>query len=91
MLKRGVAQIGRALRSGRRGRGFESRHLDFLCAGITQLVEYLTRNEEAVGSSPISSLKKAQKQGIRYRKMVKHSIGSAFFMTGDDLITTYLI
>ena len=30
ILKRGVAQIGRALRSGRRGRGFESRHLDFL-------------------------------------------------------------
>ena len=25
---RGVAQLGRALRSGRRGRGFESRHLD---------------------------------------------------------------
>ena len=25
---RGVAQFGRALRSGRRGRGFESRHLD---------------------------------------------------------------
>ena len=25
---RGVAQLGRALRSGRRSRGFESRHLD---------------------------------------------------------------
>ena len=25
---RGVAQFGRALRSGRRGRGFKSRHLD---------------------------------------------------------------
>ena len=29
-LKRGVAQVGRALRSGRRGRGFESRRLDQL-------------------------------------------------------------
>ena len=28
MVFRGVAQFGRALRSGRRGRGFESRHLD---------------------------------------------------------------
>ena len=27
---RGVAQFGRALRSGRRGRGFESRHFDYL-------------------------------------------------------------
>ena len=27
---RGVAQFGRALRSGRRGRGFKSRHLDHL-------------------------------------------------------------
>jgi hypothetical protein len=27
---RGVAQFGRALRSGRRGRWFESSHLDFL-------------------------------------------------------------
>ncbi|MDF2804071.1 MAG: hypothetical protein K0S61_3974, partial [Anaerocolumna sp.] len=54
-INRGVAQIGRALRSGRRGRGFESRHLDLKYAGITQSVEYLTRNEEAVGSNPISS------------------------------------
>ena len=29
-LLRGVAQFGRALRSGRRGRGFKSRHLDHL-------------------------------------------------------------
>ena len=28
MVFRGVAQFGRALRSGRRGRGFKSRHLD---------------------------------------------------------------
>ena len=28
MIYRGVAQFGRALRSGRRGRVFESRHLD---------------------------------------------------------------
>ena len=27
---RGVAQLGSALRSGRRGRGFESRHPDWL-------------------------------------------------------------
>ena len=27
---RGVAQLGRALRSGRRGRGFESRRLDHI-------------------------------------------------------------
>ena len=33
-LFRGVAQFGRALRSGRRGRGFESRRLDYL-AGAT--------------------------------------------------------
>ena len=33
-LLRGVAQFGRALRSGRRGRGFESRRLDYL-AGAT--------------------------------------------------------
>ena len=29
-LNRGVAQLGRALRSGRRGRVFESRRLDYL-------------------------------------------------------------
>ena len=29
-IYRGVAQFGRALRSGRRGRGFESRHLDHI-------------------------------------------------------------
>ena len=28
--RRSVAQFGRALRSGRRGRGFESRHFDYL-------------------------------------------------------------
>ena len=32
---RGVAQFGRALRSGRRGRGFKSRHLDHLFLSIT--------------------------------------------------------
>ena len=32
---RGVAQLGRALRSGRRGRVFESRHPDFLCPILT--------------------------------------------------------
>ena len=29
LLLRGVAQFGRALRSGRRGRGFESRRFDY--------------------------------------------------------------
>ena len=31
---RGVAQFGRALRSGRRGRGFKSRHLDHVGAVV---------------------------------------------------------
>ena len=56
MALRGVAQIGRALRSGRRGRGFDSRHLD--SAGMAQLVEHFTRNEGVVGSNPIFSLLK---------------------------------
>ncbi len=32
-MYRSVAQFGRALRSGRRGRGFESRRFDFLLGG----------------------------------------------------------
>ena len=39
-LFRGVAQFGRALRSGRRGRGFESRRLDYL-AGATGNVDFI--------------------------------------------------
>ena len=37
---RGVAQLGRALRSGRRGRGFESRRL-FPCAPNLSMVKYV--------------------------------------------------
>ena len=33
-LHRGVAQLGSALRSGRRGRGFKSRHPDSKTAGV---------------------------------------------------------
>ena len=36
---RGVAQFGRALRSGRRGRGFKSRHLDQSLA-VTGIVRH---------------------------------------------------
>ena len=59
---RGVAQFGRALRSGRRGRVFESRRLDFFLsktesAEIAQSVEHFTRNEGVEGSSPFFSLK----------------------------------
>ena len=39
-LLRGVAQFGRALRSGRRGRGFESRRLDYL-AGATGNADFI--------------------------------------------------
>ena len=39
-LFRGVAQFGRALRSGRRGRGFESRRLDYL-AGATGNADFI--------------------------------------------------
>ena len=38
ILYRGVAQFGRALRSGRRGRGFKSRHLDQLKASTRKLL-----------------------------------------------------
>ncbi len=56
-----MAQFGRALRSGRRGRKFESCRLDFFCsntgnAGIAQQVEHFTRNEGVVSSNLISSL-----------------------------------
>ena len=34
-------------------------YLSTICAGITQLVEYLTRNEEVEGSSPFSSSQKS--------------------------------
>ena len=55
-----MAQFGRALRSGRRGRKFESCRLDFLYftenAGIAQQVEHFTRNEGVVSSNLISSL-----------------------------------
>ena len=56
-----MAQFGRALRSGRRGRKFESCRLDFIFslflvnAGIAQSVEHFTRNEGVVSSSLISS------------------------------------
>ena len=39
MVFRGVAQFGRALRSGRRGRGFKSRHLDQSLA-VTGIVRH---------------------------------------------------
>ena len=60
---RDVAQPGSVLRSGRRGRWFESSHPDtenYLfaitnsIATLAQLVEQLIRNEQVVGSSPIS-------------------------------------
>ena len=38
---RGVAQLGRALRSGRRGRGFKSRHLDHKALYIAILESWL--------------------------------------------------
>ena len=59
-----MAQFGRALRSGRRGRKFESCRLDFIFslflvnAGIAQSVEHFTRNEGVEGSSPFSSFQK---------------------------------
>ena len=45
VANRGVAQFGRALRSGRRGRGFESRRLDFchLTKVIHPLRGYMTK------------------------------------------------
>ncbi len=60
---RDVAQPGSVLRSGRRGRWFESSHPDNInclfaitnsIATLAQLVEQLIRNEQVVGSSPIS-------------------------------------
>ena len=46
-LPRGVAQLGRARRSGRRGRRFESCHPDFLCSNSTIFLPfsfYSTKN-----------------------------------------------
>ena len=40
---RGVAQFGRALRSGRRGRGFKSRHLDQFLNLTNSLVKRFVR------------------------------------------------
>ena len=67
---RGVAQFGRALRSGRRGRKFESCRLDFLYftenAGIAQQVEHFTRNEGVVSSNLISSLLQKEPWSLRF-------------------------
>ena len=40
---RGVAQFGRALRSGRRGRGFKSRHLDQKKVLVNAFIKRFTR------------------------------------------------
>ncbi len=42
---RGVAQFGRALRSGRRGRGFKSRHLDHVGAVVAAPIFYSIKNQ----------------------------------------------
>ncbi len=65
MLLRCVAQLGRALRSGRRGRGFESRRIDkkgFCPLGQkpffidTAMFKFMTsRGAETVGSNPTLS------------------------------------
>ena len=77
-----MAQFGRALRSGRRGRKFESCRLDFifsqfwLNAGIAQSVEHFTRNEGVVSSSLISS---STQSLITFRR----KRGQAFFRVGN--------
>ena len=58
----GCSAVGSARRSGRRGRWFESSHPDFFLATLAQLVEQLIRNEQVVGSSPISGSTKLHRQ-----------------------------
>ena len=49
------------------------------CAGITQLVEYLTRNEEVEGSSPFSSSLKWAANGLNDRVLfVAHQAGGLY-------------
>ena len=54
-LQRDVAQFGSAPALGAGGRRFESCRPDqVLCAGVTQLVEFLPSKQAVAGSSPVS-------------------------------------
>ena len=56
MVFRDVAQFGRALRSGRKGRRFKSCHPDFLFRGVAQLVARLLWEQDVGGSSPFTPI-----------------------------------
>ena len=71
---RGVAQLGRALRSGRRGRWFESSHLDHRKKGpqtralfsmVKRLVSRDSRYESGEAESPFKELKKTERLAER--------------------------
>ena len=51
-----MAQFGRALRSGRKGRRFKSCHPDFLFRGVAQLVARLLWEQDVGGSSPFTPI-----------------------------------
>ena len=61
---RGVAQFGRALRSGRRGRVFESRRLDFQACWSSGQDDALSRRKPGFDS----------RTGHSYFSILKHSM-----------------
>jgi hypothetical protein len=67
ILMRDVAQFGRALRSGRKGRRFKSCHPDQY-GGIAQMGERLNGIQEASGSIPLIST--ITKHGKRLETLV---------------------
>ena len=55
-------------------------YLSTICAGITQLVEYLTRNEEVEGSSPFSSSQKSAANGLNdIVSLVAHQAEGSYY------------
>ena len=66
-ILRNVAQLGRALGLGPRGRRFESCHSDHLFGALAQLGERLPCTQEVSGSIPLGSTKLFTR-AISYRK-----------------------
>ena len=57
--------------------------LNDIHAGITQLVEYLTRNEEVEGSSPFSSSKKWLYNAV-FETLINHKFFEGLKSTGKS-------
>ena len=61
-------------------------YLSTICAGITQLVEYLTRNEEVEGSSPFSSSQKSAAMDYTTEKAMDYTTEKAMDYTTENCL-----